>query len=185
MVVLVFFLTDCILPKRRDLIPLPTFFRHQDVIPENIAEQIFPQIADGTIDAAVLRHECGINVQFFVGDSQVITKTHLKSWQAKTKDLADLAGENCFSYNDLKKHDSGVYLDRDQNMYSILLSPSTFLEHNEVEGQPILLVIDERSCILTGADSTAGRELIEKHLKTAIATKVVGIDKTWSNWTAI
>ena len=155
------------------------------MIPEEISEFIFPQPAGNTPDAAVLKHACGIDFQFAYMETDVILNAHLKEWRIKIDKLASIAGENCFSYNTLKLVEDGVYHDVDGSSFALLFSPATFLEHNSVEGQPVLLVIDKKSCILTGADSKAGQKLIDKHLPKAMAKNTVGINRKWTKWETI
>jgi len=155
------------------------------MIPEEISEFIFPQPADNTPDAVVLKHACGIDFQFAYMETDVITNVQLKKWRTKIDKLASIAGENCFSYNTLKSTENGVYHDTDGNSFALLLSPASFLEHNEVEGQAILLIIDKKSCILTGSDSTAGRKLMDKFASKSMAKNIVGIDRKWTQWQTI
>lgn len=161
---------------------------NRDMIPSDIKEWIFPEIADGAADAAVLRHECGIDFQFNVeslGDTPfVITNKHLKSWRTKLPMIAAQAGHNCFSYNTLEADPEGVYYHDDGNTLAMLFAPATFLEHNHVDGYPILLLIDDCACVLTGSRSSAGAKLIKKHRKKAIAKSLVTIDNKWQQWIA-
>ena len=158
------------------------------MIPADIEEWIFPEIADGTVDAAVLHHDCGVDFQFKAepldGDSFVVTSQHLTSWRMKLPTLAAQAGHNCFSYNTLEADPEGVYFHDDGNTFAILFAPATFLEHNKVEGTPILLLVSNRACVLTGSKSSAGAKLIKKHRDKAIATSLVTIDKKWEHWVA-
>ncbi len=156
------------------------------MIPKDIQEWIFPEIADGTEDAAILHHDCGIDVQFTVeldDESYVITTDRLRSWQTTLDQLATIAGENCFSYNTLPADPEGVYYNDDGNTFAILLAPSTFIEHNEVDGQPLLLVISDEDCILTGSHSKAGKKLLRNYLPKALANEILTIDAKWEKWT--
>ena len=156
------------------------------MIPPEIAESIVPQIADGTHDAAVLSHVCGVDFQFqvdlFDGNPYLVTNAHLKTWRTKIEKVAALAGENCFSYNTLEGDCDGVYYPNADNTLAILFAPGSFLEHNEVDGKRLFLLLSESKSILTGSNSTEGMALIEKHRKTATAKSVVTIDKKWQNW---
>ena len=158
------------------------------MIPKDAQEWVFPEVSDGTEDAAVLSHDCGADFQFRVepltGDPFVITNRHVRSWRTTLDKIAECAGHNCFSYNTLSADPQGVYHDDDGNTYAILFAPGTFLEHNDVKGNPILLVISEQECILTGSRSQAGKKLIAKHLTKSIATRVVTIDSKWRKWVA-
>jgi len=159
------------------------------MIPEEISEWISPEIASAGNDAVVLRHDCGVDFQFRVEDfdteGYLICNEHLKKWRVKLERVVATAGENCFSYNDLRPDPEGVYRHDDGNTMAILFSPGTFLEHNEVAGAPILLLIDERTCILTGADSAEGMAIISDNLDDAIASRAVTIDKKWERWVSV
>ncbi len=156
------------------------------MIPDDIENWIFPEIADGTEDAVILNHCCGITFQFKVeypdGETFVLTSRHLKSWGASLDEIVDVASDNCFLSNTIEADPEGVYFDTEGNAFSMLLGPGTFLEHNHVDGAPILLVINEFQCVLTGSESLAGAELIQKHREHAIATSLVTIDDDWEHW---
>lgn len=158
------------------------------MIPKDTQQWIFPELADGTKDAAVLSHDCGVDFQFRVhlltSVPFVITREHLQKWRIDLDKVAELAGLNCFSYNTLTADPEGVYHDDDGNTFAILFAPSTFLEHNDVEGVPTLLIISEKECILTGSRSEAGRKLIAKHQRKALAKRSVTIDSRWRKWIA-
>ena len=156
------------------------------MITPDLKESIFPKFADGADDAAVLHHVCGVDIQFYVapmdGEEYTVTQEHLKSWGIEISAVGELAGLNCFSYNTLRADPDGVYHDDDGNVFAILLDPGTFIEHNEVEGKPLLLVINADECILTGSESQAGVALQKEHLDAALAARVVAIDSDWKNW---
>jgi hypothetical protein len=159
-----------------------------NMIPKDAQDFIFPELVDGTSDAAILEHDCGINFQFRVesvtGDSYVITTRHLRSWRTTIDKIAECAGSNCFSYNTLQAKIEGVYHTKD-NTLAILFSPATFLEHNDVEGIPVLLLLGVRECILTGSKSAEGQKLIAKYRKKAIAKHIVTIDSKWRKWISL
>ena len=156
------------------------------MIPSDLEEWIFPELDDGTDEAAVLHHECGIAFQFCVKlmDSQqfVITNQHLSAWRTTIEKIAAIAGHNCFSYNTLRADSDGVYHDEDGNTFAVLFAPSTFLEHNQVDGKPLFLVISEPECILTGSQSEAGTALLTQYSTKAAASHVVTIDSKWDKW---
>ena len=158
------------------------------MIPATVQQNVFPSIAsDSNTDAAVLQHDCGLRFVFEVhpvidGEPYAITEQQLAEWNATIQDVARMAGHNCFSYNTLPANPDGVYHNTDGNTFAILFAPGTFLEHNSVDGVPILLVIGESECILTGDKSESGLALIEQHLQKALAERVVAIDSKWQNW---
>jgi len=156
------------------------------MIPPDISDSIFPEIADGSEEAAVLQHDCGVDFLFRVepleSDSYVIENHHLKSWRTKLTDVAAIGGGNCFSYNELEEDPAGVYRHDDGNTLAILFSPGTFLEHNPVQGSPVLLLVNERTCILTGSDNEAGMQMIQNNLESSISSSLLTIDKKWQNW---
>lgn len=158
------------------------------MIPSDLEEWIFPEFADGTNEAAVLYHDCGIAFQFCVestdGQQFVITNQHLSAWCTTIEKIATIAGYNCFSYNTLRADSDGVYYDEDGNTFAVLFAPSTFLEHNQVDGKPLFLVISESECILTGSQSEAGTALLKQYLTKAAASHVVTIDSKWDKWLA-
>ena len=156
------------------------------MIPLEIQERIFPEIAGGSADAVILSHCCGVDFQFYVdrddGDKFVVTLQHLKSWSVELKEVAAVAGDNCFQYNTFETEVDGVFHDYDRNMCALLFAPGTFIEHNSVEGRPLLLVISETECILTGSQSEVGKSILEEKLKESIASAVVTIDSEWRAW---
>lgn len=156
------------------------------MIPPELAEWIYPELADGTPDAAILQHDCGVDFQFrcddFDGQQFVVSKSHLKKWRTNISRLAAIAGSNCFSYNELESISEGVYEHDDGNTLAILFSPATFLEHNHVDGSPLLLLVDAKTCILTGTNSDAGVSILKTRLSDAIASRIVTIDNKWENW---
>ena len=156
------------------------------MIPSEISEDIYPHLGQTAENAALLHHDCGVSFQFHVdsldGHQFVITQEHLKTWRTKIHDVAAIAGENCFSYNDLEPEPPGVYRHNDGNTLAILFAPGTFLEHNSVDGRPLLLLISDSDCILTGSNSAEGLRMIGEHMANAIATSVVTIDKKWERW---
>ena len=156
------------------------------MIPKDAQDWIFPQIADGNENAVVLCHVCGVDIQFYVdsgdGKPYVVSEKHLRSWNLQLDTLAQTAGMNCFQYNTLSADPDGVFHDNDRNTLSILLSPATYIEHNSVDGDPLLLVISESDCILTGTKSVVGNELISQYLPRSLAKRVVTIDSKWDNW---
>ena len=166
------------------------------MIPATVQRNLFPSIAtDAKTDAAILLHDCGLRFIFKVevdtrGDAADwiykepywVTEQHLNDWNAEIRDVAQIAGANCFSYNTLPADPDGVFHNTDGNTFAILFAPGTFLEHNRVDGKPILLVISESECILTGDKSETGLALIEQHRQNAQADRVVTIDSKWQNW---
>ena len=156
----------------------------ETMIPPHLEDWIFPQFADGTDEAAVLRHACGIEFQF-VANEKVVTNAQLREWGTTIDKLATVAGHNCFFYNTLEPTLPGVYHDTDGNTFAILFTPATFLEHNDVDGEPLFLVISESDCILTGSKSEAGMKLLYQHLPAAMADSIVTIDKHWNRWIAL
>jgi len=156
------------------------------MIPPETSESIFPEIANGAKDALVLHHDCGVDFQFRVseldGTEYLINKNHLKAWRTNLDSVAAIAGQNSFSYNTLEADPEGVYCHNDGNTLAILFAPGTFLEHNEVAGDPIFLLVNEQTCILTGTGSPAGISMIKDNLEESIATHIVTIDEKWENW---
>lgn len=99
------------------------------MIPSDIEEWMFPEFADGTNEATVLYHDCGIAFQIRVEsrDDQrfVITNQHLLTWCTTIEKISAIAGYSCFSYNSLRADPDDVYHDEDGNTFAILFAPST------------------------------------------------------------
>jgi len=157
------------------------------MIPDEVRAEIVPILAAPGDDGPQVTLPCGLAVKFSqygVG----VTWEDFRAWDVpryphKVREVAEAAALNAISYVQWPEVEPGVYENDDNCWPEMVLAPDTFIEHNSVEGRPVVYIVSARKAILTGADSVAGRARIRAALRGGLAESAMGLNwdrKTWS-----
>lgn len=156
------------------------------MIPEEIAEDILPALAQPDEDVPKVDLPCGgVYLKFTLpaDDSEEdLTWDELNSWDATLEEVAEAAGNNAFSYSLWQQTEKGVYENKDNCWPSLVLAPETYLEHNEVSGRHVIYIVDEDSAILTGDRCKEGLKRIRSAVEDGLAEAPMVINPDWRTW---
>lgn len=153
------------------------------MIPNEVAEWIFPKFMETVQDLPTIKLPCGVSLKFTVGESQGdLTWKLLETWDVPLNEIAERAGLNAFSYFTWEELEQGVYRNDDDCWPSLVLSPAGYLEHNSVDGEHVIYIVDEHTAILTGSRSSAGMNLIREKAADGLAKGAMVINEDWKRW---
>lgn len=159
------------------------------MIPDDVRAEIVPVLAEGGDDVPKVTLPCGLAVKFSQWGADV-TWEDFRAWGIpryphKIGEVAEAAALNAISSPQWPAVEPGVYESDDACWPEMALAPAAFVEHNAVEGNPVVYIVSARKAILTGADSAAGLARIRAAMPGGLTESAMSLNwdrKTWSKF---
>jgi len=148
-----------------------------------IPPDVFPMFPPASCpDALITPVPCGLSLGYSIGDDRPVVTNDLDAWGVRLHDVERAAANNDFSYLWWKPLSDHVYFNNDGCWPAVVLDPWPYVEHNEVVGSPVLLIISSDDALLTGSGAPAGLAEVKARLPNAIAENAFVLTDDWPTW---